>query len=35
MNFVNVHVGEAVVGRLPIVPAIVAEQHTADFNAGV
>src|SRR6478672_9260986 len=34
-DLMNVHVGQSVVGRLPIVAAIVADQHAADLDAGV
>src|SRR6185437_11986435 len=34
-NFMNVHVGQSLVGRLPTVAAVVADQHAADLDAGV
>src|ERR1044071_8990081 len=34
-NFMNVHVGQSLVGRLPTVAAVVADQHAADLDACV
>ncbi len=34
-HLVDIHVGQTFVGGLPAVTAIVADQHAADFDAGV